>query len=83
MSEPMRTGATQRFLLRCEGTLRAWLWLVGGGVVMAALGFVPSLFVTLALLGVVWVPILVLIFWGRLLDDLVPHRRYDDRDGEP
>ncbi|MEM6358024.1 MAG: hypothetical protein AAF844_20390 [Pseudomonadota bacterium] len=82
MSEPAHPNATQRFLIRCEGTLRVWLWLLGGGVVMALLGIAPSLIVMLALLGVVWVPILVLVFWGRLLDDMVPHRRRDgDRDG--
>ncbi|MEM7497226.1 MAG: hypothetical protein AAF371_04445 [Pseudomonadota bacterium] len=64
------------------GLTRAWVWLIGGGIVMAILGIAPSIIVILALLGVVWMPIMALILWGRLLDEMVPVRRSgleDDR----
>ncbi|MEM6677193.1 MAG: hypothetical protein AAF675_04890 [Pseudomonadota bacterium] len=74
-----REAAVTRFLIRLAGLMRGWLWLIGAGIVMVLIGVMPSVFVILAMLGVVVVPILVLCLWGRLLDEMVTHRR--NRDG--
>ncbi|MEM7528800.1 MAG: hypothetical protein AAF416_14170 [Pseudomonadota bacterium] len=71
-------SARARFLLRCRGLMRVWLCLIGAGIVVALIGIAPSVVIVMALMGVVWVPIVVLVFWGRLLDDMVPVRRVPD-----
>ncbi|MEL6336363.1 MAG: hypothetical protein AAFS07_00430 [Pseudomonadota bacterium] len=70
----------RRFLLACLNLVRTWQWLLGAAILAALVGVAPSVFVIIAILGVVWVPILVLVFWGRLLDEMVPSRR-DKSDG--
>ncbi|MEM6549730.1 MAG: hypothetical protein AAF713_18570 [Pseudomonadota bacterium] len=80
MIEPARNGPLDRFLRACERTLRIWVWLLGVAILLALFGLVPSLIGVAALLGVVWIPILLLIFWGRLLDETL-HMRSDMEDG--
>lgn len=60
----------RRFLLRVERVIRAWCWFLGIGLVLAAAGILPSLFGVIGFLGLAWVPIVLLILWGRLLEDM-------------
>jgi hypothetical protein len=62
-------AARRRFLLRCEALMHVWLWVLAGGIVMTAIGLRPSVLAVSGLLGILWVPIFLLIFWARLLDD--------------
>jgi len=84
MSAPPRAplsegrAARMRFLLRLERLVRFWVWVLGAGIVAVLWGLAPSVLAVVAIMGVVWVPIVALVLWGRLLDDMVPWRR----DGE-
>ncbi|MEO0820383.1 MAG: hypothetical protein AAF074_08150 [Pseudomonadota bacterium] len=70
----------RRFVRRLELSVRIWMWLIGIAVLVTLLGIVPSLVGIVALMGPVWVPIALLIFWGRMLDETM-HLRSDMEDG--
>ena len=50
--------------------IRAWCWCLGLALVLAIAGVFPSLFGVMGFLGLAWVPVVVLVLWGRLLEDM-------------
>ena len=60
----------RRFVVRAERVIRAWCWCLGVALVLALVGVMPSLFGVIGFLGLAWVPIVLLILWGRLLEDV-------------
>lgn len=65
-----RNAHVRRFLLSCERLFAVWLGILGVALVLAAVGLFPSLLAVAGFLGVAWVPVFVLIYWGRLLEDM-------------
>jgi len=63
-----------RFLRSTETLFRIWLWCIGIGFCLAVIGIAPSVIGVVALVGPLWVIIFVLIFWGRMLDDMIQPR---------
>ena len=76
---PARNPHVQRFLLSCERLVAVWTACLGLALVLGVLGFLPSLFGVIGFLGLAWVPVLLLILWGRLLEDM-GFRPPDGRD---
>jgi hypothetical protein len=64
-----------------ERLIRLWVWVLGAGMAAVLLGLSPSVLAAVGLLGVVWVPIVALVLWGRLLDETMPFRGDGDRGG--
>ena len=60
----------RRFLLRAERVIRAWCWFLGLGLLLAVVGILPSLVGVIGFLGLAWVPVVLLVLWGRLLEDM-------------
>ena len=67
---PYRNEHVQRFLMRCAGLFRLWCWFLGAALVLAVVGVFPSLIGIIGFLGVAWVPVVLLILWGVLLEDM-------------
>ena len=65
-----RNPHVRRFLLRCERVVGFWVGCLGIALLLAAVGIFPSLVALAGFLGVAWVPVVVLILWGRLLEDM-------------
>ncbi len=70
----------QRFLASLIRWVRAWLVCIGAGLVLTVIGIFPTAISVAALMGVVWIPIVVLTLWGRMLDEVM-HPRSDLEDG--
>lgn len=69
-----------RFLTALERCVRIWFWTCVIAVVIWAFGFRPTWFSVVAFFGPVWVPIVALVLWGRMLDKLL-NLRSDAEDG--
>lgn len=70
MAEKERSPHVRRFLISVEKLIRVWAVCLGVGLVLTALGLVPSFFAVAGLMGLAWVPVFLLIYWGRLLQDM-------------
>lgn len=70
----------RRFVRRLEPVVRVWLWALGIGFCLALFGIAPSVIGVIALTGPIWVIIIVLVLWGRMLDETM-HFRSDMEDG--
>ena len=60
-----------RFLTALAGWMRFWLAAIAVAILLTLFGAFPTAISVVAMTGVLWVPIVVLILWGRLLDDLM------------
>ena len=80
MTIERETTPEMRFLLRTQRWVRVWFWCLMVALGMAVIGIWPSMIAVIAMLGVAWVPILVLVFWGRWLDEIISPRS-DHEDG--
>ena len=65
-----RNPHVQRFLVSCERLVGIWCLFLLTGLGLGAVGLFPSLLAVAGFLGVAWVPVFVLIYWGRLLEDM-------------
>lgn len=74
MTTEPRVAARTRFLRALARWIGVWQWTIVVALVVTALGLVPSLIGIVALGGVVWVPIVVLSLWGRMLDETMQFR---------
>ena len=75
----MHTPKT-RFLAGMEGLVRLWLWTAILGFVGAMFGLNPTWMSILAYGGLLWVPLVALVLWGRWLDEILNFRS-DHEDG--
>ncbi|HSF96873.1 MAG TPA: hypothetical protein VLA52_17740 [Thermohalobaculum sp.] len=69
-----------RFLTSLERWVRGWLVCIAAALVLAVAGLMPTVFSVVAMLAVLWLPIVVLTLWGRMLDEMM-HPRSDMEDG--
>ena len=69
-----------RFLLMLARWMRLWIACIAIALVSTLFGLFPTVISVFALLGPIWVPIVVLILWGRMLDQTM-HPRSDVEDG--
>ncbi len=70
----------RRFARALTVWVRVWLWALGIGFVLALLGIAPSAVGIVALTGPLWMVIVALVLWGRMLDELL-RPRSDMEDG--
>ncbi len=54
--------------------MRVWLWALGIGFVLALFGIAPTAIGVIALTGPVWMAIVALVLWGRMLDETMRPR---------
>ncbi|MEM9044332.1 MAG: hypothetical protein AAGC81_06535 [Pseudomonadota bacterium] len=78
------TGETctprEKFVIGLERVVRVWLWTCILGLAGSIIGLNPTWISVLAFGGVLWVPVVALILWGRWLDEIL-HFRSDESDG--
>ncbi|MDH3668627.1 MAG: hypothetical protein OEN23_17010 [Paracoccaceae bacterium] len=79
-TDAARPTPRTRFLVSLIRWVRAWLICILGGLVLTGAGIFPTAISVVALMGVVWVPIVVLTLWGRMLDEVM-HPRSDLEEG--
>ncbi|MEL6217400.1 MAG: hypothetical protein AAFR79_02870 [Pseudomonadota bacterium] len=79
-SDPIEKTPGRRFVRRVEPVFRFWVWILGIGFVLALFGIAPTVIGIVALTGPIWVVILVLVYWGRMLDETL-NLRSDMEDG--
>ncbi|MEM7506091.1 MAG: hypothetical protein AAF415_05045 [Pseudomonadota bacterium] len=73
------TSPRTRFLLRTQRWVRVWFWCLVVALTLGVIGIWPSAIAAIALLGIAWVPIMVLVFWGNWLDEIInPHADQDE-----
>ncbi len=70
----------RRFARALAVWVRVWLWALGIGFVLALFGIAPTAIGVFALAGPVWVVIVTLVLWGRMLDEML-RPRSDMEDG--
>ncbi|MEM9097652.1 MAG: hypothetical protein AAGC79_03945 [Pseudomonadota bacterium] len=60
-----------RFLIGLERLVRLWLWICVLGLIGLLFGLNPTWMSLLAFGGVIWVPLVALVLWGRWLDEIL------------
>ena len=67
-----------RFALSLAWWMRIWLISIGAAMVLTLFGFYPTVISLFAQMGIFWMPIVVLVLWGRLLDEMIYGRDMED-----
>ncbi|MEM9146723.1 MAG: hypothetical protein AAGC57_11025 [Pseudomonadota bacterium] len=70
----------RRFVRRVEPVVRVWFWALCIAFPLALFGIAPTVIGIVALTGPLWVALLALVHWGRMLDETM-HFRSDMEDG--
>ncbi|MEM1277877.1 MAG: hypothetical protein AAGH74_15240 [Pseudomonadota bacterium] len=60
-----------RFLNGLERLVQLWLWICVLGLIGSLFGLNPTWMSLLAFGGVIWVPLVALVLWGRWLDEIL------------
>jgi hypothetical protein len=68
-----------KFLTALERWFRVWLICILAALGVTIFGIFPTVISIVALMGAIWVPIVVLALWGRMLDETMrPHSDLED-----
>lgn len=78
--EPAQFSPYQRFVQSLERWVRVWLQLLVVALVLSVLGITPTAISLAAIMGPVWIIIVLLVLWGRMLDEIM-NPRSDLEDG--
>lgn len=77
----MPPGPGRRFLVAMERMVRIWAWSLIAAAVLTIFGVFPTAISVVAHLGPLWLVIGALIFWGRMLDEVMRPR--SDMEDDP